>query len=526
MKQKIKRLIAMVLTLLMMLSLFGCGEETPQPSGSTEEDPTVAQQHWDKKIVIDVMTFDTGEADPNSQTDRIKAYIEEKFNCTFNVSTVTYGTTYLEKLNIVISGGDYPDMFKAMWADNIKLYYEDGLLVNLDQLVEDYNLTNLKAYLDEARAYQNLTFFDGDFYAAPMKIGVYQHGLWYRKDWLEKLNLEVPTTMEEFYAVAKAFKEADLDGMNAYGFSADSTWWLNHFHCMYTDSWDYKLMEDGTIQHYRALPEMRESYAFWAQMYKEGILDQSICTGTNARELFVSGRTGMMMRDCYAKDIQYVEEQLKAINPEAEIGIMLMPAGPNGSHQITGTPYLDYTAISTTAEDPARIAAIMDYILSDEGQDLLRNGIEGIHYTKNSDGTITKHPEEYEKDKFGTGDYGIHWMMSLVYSDPYYVADDYAYMDFFLETSSRLDSLVSTDYFVTSFAPLDGYSSDVTEKYLSKFNELYNQYDQKFIMGELEVNDENWQEWLDTIESVAHYSELVADWTQAYQDYLAFNQSQ
>jgi len=525
MKREIHRLLALVLAIVMLLPLFGCGEEAP-PSDSTEGKNETVQQTWDKKIVIDVMTFDTGEADPNSQTDRIKAYIEEKFNCTFNVSTVTYGTTYLEKLNIVIAGGDYPDMFKAMWADNIKLYYEDGLLVNLDQLVEDYGLTNLKAYLDEARDYQNLTSFDGDFYAAPMKIGVYQHGLWYRKDWLEKLNLEVPTTMEEFYEVAKAFKEADLDGMNAYGFSADSTWWLNHFHCMYTGSWDYKLMEDGTIQHYRALPEMKESYAFWAQMYKEGILDQSICTGTNARELFVSGRTGMMMRDCYAKDIQYVEEQLKAINPEAEVGIMLMPAGPNGSHQITGTPYLDYTAISTTAEDPARIAAIMDYILSDEGQDLLRNGIEGIHYTKNSDGTITKNPEEYEKDKFGTGDYGVHWMMSLVYSDPYYVADDYAYMDFFLETSSRLDSLVSTDYFVTSFAPLDGYSSDVTEKYLSKFNELYNQYDQKFIMGELEVNDENWQEWLDTIESVAHYSELVADWTQAYQDYLAFNQSQ
>ena len=166
----------------------------------------------------------------------------------------------------------------------------------------------------------------------------------------------------------------------------------------------------------------------------------------------------------------------------------------------------------------------MDFILSDVGQNLLRNGIEGIHYTKNDDGTIAKNLEEYEKDKFGTGDYGVHWMMSLVYSDPYYVADDYKYMDFFTETSSRLDELASTDYFVTSFAPLDGYSSKVTEKYLPKFNELYNQFDQKFIMGELEVNDENWKLWQDTIESEAHYSELVADWTQAYQDYLAFNQ--
>ena len=39
-------------------------------------------------------------------------------------------------------------------------------------------------------------------------------------------------------------------------------------------------------------------------------------------------------------------------------------------------------------------------------------------------------------------------------------------------------------------------------------------------MGELEVNDENWKLWKDTIESEAHYSELVEDWTKAYQDYL------
>lgn len=532
MKKSLKKVLALLLAVLMVATLFvGCDSSPsdtptePNENGGGSDNPGNEQPEfdWSKKITIDVMTFDTGEADPNSQNDRIKQYIEEKFNVRFNVSTVTYGTTYLEKLNVVIAGGDYPDLFKAMWADNIKQYYEDGLLVNIDELAKDNGFTNLSAYLDEARAYQNLTAYDGDFYAIPMKIGVYQHGLWYRKDWLDKLGMDVPTTMEEFYEVAKAMKEADFDGMGTYGFSADSSWWLNHFHCMYTGSWDYKLMEDGTIQHYRALPEMRDSYSFWAKMYAEKILDQSICTGTSARELFVSGRTGMMMRDCYAKDIQYVFDQIKAINPEAEVGIMMMPAGPLGSHQITGTPYLDYTAISTTAEDPVRIAAILDYILSDEGQDLLRNGIEGIHYTKNADGTITKHPEEYEKDKFGTGDYGIHWMMSLVYSDPYYVADDFAYMDFFNETSGRLQEAFDTDYFVTAFAPLDGYSSDVTEKYLPKFNELYNQFDQKFIMGELEVNDKNWQLWLDTIESEAHYSQLVEDWTKAYQDYLAAN---
>lgn len=532
MKKKLFRMTALLLLAAMLLSvLTACGgEETansPETAAqSAEASAPVGEKDWskEKKITIDVMTFDTGEADPNSENDRIKQYIEEKFNCKFRVSTVTYGTQYVEKLNVVISGGDYPDLYKVMWSDFIKNSYEDGILCNIDELVEQGGLSNLKAYLDEARDYQNLTAYEGDYYAIPMKIGVYQHGLWYRKDWFDKLGLSLPTTMDEFYEAAKTLKEADLDGMGAYGFSCDSNWWLNHFHCMYTDSWDYKLMEDGTIQHYRALPGMKDSYAFWAKMYREGIMDQSVYTGTNSMELFVTGKTGMMMNNCYASQIQYVLEQIKINNPNAEVGIMPLPAGPNGSHQITGTPYLDYTAISSTAEDPERIAAILDFILSDEGQDLLRNGIEGVHYTKNADGTITKNAEECEKEKFGTGDYGPHWMMELVYSDPYYVSDDFEYLDFFNENKDRLEGALDTDYFVTMFAPLDGYSSDVTSKYLAKFNELYNQFDQKFIMGELEVNDENWQLWLDTIESEAHYSELVADWTNAYDEYVASQQ--
>ena len=283
----------------------------------------------------------------------------------------------------------------------------------------------------------------------------------------------------------------------------------------------YRLMDDGTIQHYRALDGMKDSYAFWAKMYREGILDQSIYTGTNSMELFVTGKTGMMMNNCYASQIQYVLDQIQINYPEAEVGIMQLPAGELGSHQITGTPYLDYTAISSTAEDPERIAAILDYILSPEGQNLLRNGIEGIHYTTNADGTITKNVEECKKEKFGAGEYGPHWIMGLVYSDPYYISDDFEYLDFFNENKKRLEDALNTDYFITMFAPLDGYSSDVTDKYLAKFNELYNQFDQKFIMGELEVNDENWQFWKDTIESEAHYSELVEDWTNAYREYEA-----
>ena len=59
----------------------------------------------------------------------------------------------------------------------------------------------------------NLVTFDGHQYGLPEPPPLpKREGLVIRKDWLDKLGLEVPTTPEELLAVAKAFTEQDPDG--------------------------------------------------------------------------------------------------------------------------------------------------------------------------------------------------------------------------------------------------------------------------------------------------------------------------
>ena len=57
--KKFTRTLALLLAILSVTTIFsGCGE-VPGEQDYVNSD-------WSKKIVIDVMTFDTGEADPNS----------------------------------------------------------------------------------------------------------------------------------------------------------------------------------------------------------------------------------------------------------------------------------------------------------------------------------------------------------------------------------------------------------------------------------------------------------------------------
>ncbi|UVI30670.1 hypothetical protein [Paenibacillus spongiae] len=65
-----------------------------------------------------------------------------------------------------------------------------------------------------------------------------------------------------------------------------------------------------------------------------------------------------------------------------------------------------FTAVTTSAKDPEKAARFIEFMLSDEGRELLQLGIEGIHYTKDGDRIIYLE-EEREKGGFAGG--GWSW---------------------------------------------------------------------------------------------------------------------
>jgi putative aldouronate transport system substrate-binding protein len=107
-------------------------------------------------------------------------------------------------------GTDLPDIFYILDSDPVKLAGK-GTILPLDELISN-NAPNIAQFLRENPDIdKRLRLPDGKLYALASVVtgAAYTdpYGLMIRKDWLDRLGLREPTTLDEWYAVLKAFKE-------------------------------------------------------------------------------------------------------------------------------------------------------------------------------------------------------------------------------------------------------------------------------------------------------------------------------
>lgn len=118
------------------------------------------------------------------------------------------------KLSTAIMSGDYPDVFNTSPNAFIN-YAQTDVIADITDVFEKYATDYLREYLnaDGGLALQNC-MVDGKLYGIPEMQNPYDSVpmMWIRADWLEKLGLEIPKTIEEFKAVAHAFTYDDPDG--------------------------------------------------------------------------------------------------------------------------------------------------------------------------------------------------------------------------------------------------------------------------------------------------------------------------
>lgn len=132
------------------------------------------------------------------------------------------GTSYSDQKNIMLSTGDYPDAFFGYMTLSMPDLNEYGpapigMFIPVDDLIDQY-CPNYKKVLEKFPNMDGLTtaLKDGKKYSwgtvneSPNRD--YPDNIYINKTWLDNLNLEVPTTLEEYYDVLKAFKEQDANG--------------------------------------------------------------------------------------------------------------------------------------------------------------------------------------------------------------------------------------------------------------------------------------------------------------------------
>ena len=211
---------------------------------------------------------------------------------------------YEQKLRMDIISGELPDVFLVPRQEDLRELAESGKIWDLSELYEQYATRMDKVSWESDGGYLlKMATFGDRLYGIPAGLSDTDlvSYLWIRRDWLERLKLEAPATLEELKAVMDAFMAADFDGngkKDTVGLGIDkdlfyTTRGIFAAFGAYPEYWEQdgsRLLWGGTTG------EAREALRFLAGLYADGYLDREFFTKDNSDmlEYAVNGRCGIV----------------------------------------------------------------------------------------------------------------------------------------------------------------------------------------------------------------------------------------
>lgn len=397
--QKTKKWVGVIMAMVLSVSLLtGCaGKEAAEESTSTDEKATeeavVTEEANAEPVEISMfLPSRLPEAIYNSDTLTLKT-LAERLNLKLDIQSVIQSEAK-QKFSVIVSTGDYPDVMAGTVTD-VNSFGMSGAFMPLDDLIDQY-APNIKKYLVENKeAMAQSAASDGKIYGIPMLSAVRTAmGYCIRQDWLDKLNLQAPVTIDDWYNVLTAFKNNDLNGNGA----GDVTplvldrAWENYF-MNFADAWgieltgnnDYWMIKDGKAVFAPIQPETKEFLTTMAKWYKEGLIDSEFITREDTNNYHIlNNKAGAT---CYWTGYvaaQNVNKEVLAKDPNTNWQVIQPPvlkAGQPAKTYSQQAAVVNYSwAISSSAENAVDIIKMFDYVYSDEGSMLFNFGIEGDSY--------------------------------------------------------------------------------------------------------------------------------------------------
>ncbi len=310
---QIKKFLSWMLALLMVVSLglSGCKQQasTGEPSGEeVKENGNNRDSGKESEVGMLGNMYKTGlPIVKDKVTLRIAARkrplhskefndmivpgkFEEKTNVHIEWDAIP-GTAWEQKKNLMFAADDLPDVFfKGLTPSDEINYGGQGMLIALDKLIGEW-APNIKNLLEKRPQVKKMcTTPSGNIYALPhVEEQVFllnPDNFFINKTWLDKLDLPIPQTTDEFYKVLKAFKQEDPNGNGTddeiplsfrFGNKADGIYSLfGSFGLL--DNQQHIIVENGKVVFTADKPEHKEALKYFYMLYQEGLIDQEAFT--------------------------------------------------------------------------------------------------------------------------------------------------------------------------------------------------------------------------------------------------------
>lgn len=441
MNKKLKKIFSITAACLVGVTAFcGCGSSPSTGEGGRVIYPG-GEGMDDNKLTIFRWNFAGVNSARKSNSDIYKK-LKEVAGMNLYASTAGAGD-WKTKLNTMFATQMLPDIFVSMGPETPKIYkdmIDDGVLICISDFVSETQYPNIYNHLQKYDFLaNNMSYSDGKHYSIPVSHTL-EHTMYIRLDWLENLNqpeklrsiiadeqgiaesavtdgmmetwkFKEPEDLIEFYRVCRAFTLYDPDGNgknDTYGYTSaggDDLFADSWMFVAYDAGYNYMIDPDGDGQYESSwtADNTKKAIAYFNDLYKSGYIDPSWYENStdDKQTAFAKGKAGMMEAHAWYNNIvrSYISANTTASSKptieeaSARIGMFNPPAGPDGTYGIPGNPnFWTVTCLNAGMSDDELTAALrlVDYMLSEEGNNLLTYGVEGVHFDYEDGNRVSK----------------------------------------------------------------------------------------------------------------------------------------
>ncbi|WP_168735960.1 extracellular solute-binding protein [Cohnella fermenti] len=354
----VKLAVSCSLTALLLVSCADRDRSSGEAAASlkAENDPAYAAYETPVTLQIGFKIPDarliTGDTNDNNPMSR---YLEQLTNIKVVHSWEAKGDeAFSQKADLAIASSDIPDAM-VVDRDQLRKLVQYGMIQDLSDSYEMYGSSLMKemydatggAALDEAR-------FDGKLYGLP-NIAIEADAtslLWVRKDWLDRLGLQPPQTLDDIARIAQAFVAQDPDGngkrdtvglagykwlvygqkLNMSGFDAV----FSSYHA-FPKNWIRDA--SGSVVYGSIAPENKLALEKLAEWYRLGLIDPQFALYKEPQEPITSNRTGLFFGPWWMP--YYPLSEAVASDTKAEWRAYAVPLDAEGQYVTHSAPVTD-----------------------------------------------------------------------------------------------------------------------------------------------------------------------------------------
>lgn len=444
-KGKVKRLLLLILTALLVFSLIACTTTNPPVPTATATATTAPEATMEATMEAtpEATAESTAEATPESVTEpvdisiwvpigrfsdvdrqteisRDKDYglVEKKLNIRLKYVTVP-AEQARDQLGIMLSTNSMPDIIAMPGA-------YDTFLISPDQLFADGQIIDLKSVEANIPDYMKIVnenpvimknVMDDENHILYFGIPLFQQelgmsgGLMVRQDWLDKFNLPMPQSIDDFLNVLRTFRNKDANGNG----KKDEIPFCG---------------SQGSLQVIGNLIGVQETFSMvggsggnvvFGPFEEEAYKTRLKLIKTMAQEQLINENYynfDFAMRDTWISEDR-IGAALTGLGNLDKWNVM-MSAHPtflmwpmDNPKQADGNRYFDrtdmsksmrhdVTMISSKAANPAKCGELLNYFYTEEGHLLTTFGVQGVTYNM-EEGNFPKYTDMILRNSDGLG---------------------------------------------------------------------------------------------------------------------------